>query len=447
MKVENIEYRRVHVDELQTFERNPRRGDVARIGESLRQRGQYRPLVVNRGTHTGRAMEVLAGNHTLAAARSIGMTHVDVGIVDVDEQAARSIVVADNRLADLGDYDEKTLADLLSDLEDLTGTGYSDADLEALLAAQELPAENTDRDDAPPMPDTPPVSAPGDVYELGPHRVVCGDSTDPGVYEALLGDVLADCVWTDPPYGVAYVGKTGDALTIENDADEDAVGGLVRDALSVASTFCRGGAPVYMASPQGPLIHDFQQAFIDAGLLWRQNLVWVKNAMILGRSDYHYKHEPIMYGETGDHDSEDALGSGDDRPVDSVAPHGERHEPVLYGFTPGGSGRLGRGGARWYGDNKQTTVFEFPKPARNGDHPTMKPVDLVLAMLRNSCPPGGVVLDVFGGSGSTLIAAHHLGAKARLIELDPRYVDVICKRWQLHTGVTPIRDGEEVSFL
>lgn len=411
MKVEKIEYKTARVDELQTFNGNPRQGDISAIVDSLRARGQYRPIVVNRGTHTGREMEVLAGNHTLAAARSIGWTHIDVGIVDVDDETAKGIVLADNRLADLGGYDEEALAALLSDLDDLTGTGYSEEDLNAILAAQEIPVENTDRDDAPALPAGDTISVPGDVYELGPHRVWCGDSTDAaGVAENLLHDGLADCVWTDPPYGVSYVGKTKDSLTIENDGAEG-LAELLQGAMGTLVVSAVEGAPVYVAHADTERV-TFETAMRDAGMLVRQNLVWVKNTLVMGRSDYHYKHEPI-----------------------------------LYGFTPGGTGRLGRGGPRWYGDNKQTTVLEYSKPSQNSDHPTMKPVDLVIAMLKNSCPPGGKVLDLFGGSGSTLIAAHHLGAKARLVELDPRYVDVICRRWQAHTGVVPVRDGEEVSFL
>lgn len=178
-----------------------------------------------------------------------------------------------------------------------------------------------------------------------------------------------------------------------------------------------------------PLRLIFEQSMLDAGLLVRQNLIWVKNTMVMGRSDYHYKHEPILEGAVPD--EEDA-----------------EHQPILYGFTPGGAGRLGRGGPRWFGDNKPTTVFEFPKPSRNGEHPTMKPVELIEAMLKNSCPPGGLVLDLFGGSGSTMIAAHHMRARAALVELDPRYCDVICLRYQQHTGVLPIRlsTGEPQDF-
>lgn len=435
-RINAITYERVHVDDLYTFEKNPRRGDVAKVADSLRLRGQYRPIVVNRGTHTGRDMEVLAGNHTLLAARSLGWQQIDVGIIDVDEQTARGIVLADNRLADLGGYDEATLVELLESLDDMAGTGYDDADLEELLAAQRQPAEQTDRDDAPAVEDTPTISAEGDVYELGPHRDMCGDSTNvEAVLGVLMHDGAADCVWTDPPYGVKYEGKRTARRAIENDDDPD-IGDLVRDAMGTAVLAAKPGAPVYMCSPQGPLLHDFQSAFMAAGLQWRQNLVWIKHHFVIGRADYHYKHEPILEGRTPD--------PPDDGGEEVEVPD---HSPLLYGFTPGGEGRLGRGGDRWFGDNKQTTVFDFPKPPSSKDHPTMKPVDLVAAMLANSCRPGGIVLDLFGGSGSTLIAAHHGGQRARLVELDPRYVDVICRRWQEHTGMIPVRNGVEVSFL
>ena len=167
-----------------------------------------------------------------------------------------------------------------------------------------------------------------------------------------------------------------------------------------------------------------------AGYLVRQNLVWVKNTMVLGHSDYQYQHEPILEATAPE------MEPGD----------GKTHDPILYGFAPGGEGRLGRGGPRWYGPNNSTTVFEVPKPPANREHPTMKPVKLILAMMANSIRPGRIVLDPFGGSGSTLIAAHYHGAHARLVELDPRYVDVICARYQKETGEFPRRNGKAVDF-
>ncbi|QXN95263.1 DNA modification methylase [Nocardia iowensis] len=397
------------VDRLRTFEGNPRRGNVDAIAQSLEVTGQYRPVVVNEGTLTGRTLEVLAGNHTLLAARQLGWEELAVGIIDVDEQTARRIVAADNRTADLGDYDHTALFGLLDGLDDLAGTGYSTEDFDKLVA-EIIPREtHTDPDDAPDLPDDP-TSAPGDIWQLGPHRLVVGDATDYAVVEALMDGEQADCVWTDPPYGVDYVGKTKDALRIQGDAVAD-LDELLAGAFASMVAVARPGAPVYVAHADSERLR-FETTLREAGVLVRQNLVWVKNTIVMGRSDYHYKHEPI-----------------------------------LYGFVPGGQGRLGRGGDRWHGDNAQSTTFEFDKPSANRDHPTMKPVALIEAMLANSLRPGGLVLDLFGGSGSTLIAAHQHGSNARLAELDPRYADVICRRFQEHTGVVPVRnDGEAVDF-
>ncbi len=419
---------RLPVGELALFQGNPRRGIVDEIARSLEVSGQYKPIVVNRGTETGRPNEVLAGNHTLLAARKLGWSEVDVWLVDVDDQQARRIVAVDNRLADKGGYDEDDLFALLDGLDDLDGTGYDDADLEQMRRDLYPDEPLTDPDDVPDAP-VDPISAVGQVWELGPHRLLVGDSTDVALVDrALFDGVRADCVWTDPPYGVDYVGKTSEALTIKNDGAKG-LEELLDAAFRVVAAVSKPGAPVYVAHADTERV-TFETTMRRAGLIVRQNLVWVKNTLVLGRSDYHYQHEPILTAEAPD--DEDS---------------GPEHEPVLYGFTSGGKGRLGRGGARWFGDNKQATVFHYKKPARNGQHPTMKPVGLIAAMLANSCPLGGVVFDPFSGSGSTLIAAHGRGARAFCVELDPRYADVIIRRYQEHTGVVPIVSGREVSFV
>ncbi|MDK7213412.1 DNA methyltransferase [Corynebacterium pyruviciproducens] len=450
-RVSRIEYRSVPVGELALFSGNPRRGDVDRIAESLSARGQYRPIVVNAGTVTGRSMEVLAGNHTLMAARQLGWDTIDCGVIDVDDTTAKAIVAADNRLADLGGYDEQSLADLLQDVGDLAGTGYTDEDLDALLKDLEVPAENTDPDDAPEIPEENPVTVEGDVWELGPHRLYCGDSTmtDP-VMDHLMGDGLADCVWTDPPYGVEYVGKTKSSLTIKNDTSAG-LHDLLDGAFGMLIAATKPGAAVYVAHADTNRV-VFQEALQAAGVIFRQNLIWVKNSIALGHSDYHYQHEPILYATTPDFsESPESDAAATPPPVDPAAPYNADHQPLLYGYTPGAAGRRGRSGEGWYGDNGQSTVFNVPRPQRNSVHPTMKPVDLIRPMLHNSCPPGGIVLDLFGGSGSTLIACHHEKMRARLVELDPRYCDVICRRFQEHTGIVPLRRAgdtvEEVSFL
>lgn len=400
----------VPLDELTPFPGNAKRGDVDTIRASLRRNGQYRSLVV-REIPNG-PLIVLAGNHTMQALAAEGHEAARCEIVLCDDATARRINLADNRTAELGDYDNDALAELLSYMDgDLEGTGWTDADIDALLGDEAVAL--TDPDDIP-APPVAPVTQPGDVWNLGPHRVLCGDAADLAAVEAMLAGDRADCMWTDPPYGVDYVGKTKDALTIRNDG-ADGLPALLAGAFAVATAALKPGAPVYIAHPPGPDGAVFWDAVKQAGWLHRQNLVWDKGTMVLGRSDYHYQHEPILYGFT----------------------------------DPGsGSGRLGRGGDRWHGDNAQTTVFQIPKPSRSETHPTMKPVELIATHLNNSCPRGGLVYEPFGGSGSTLIAAHTTSRTARLVELDPRYVDVVCRRYQTHTGTRPIlaATGEEHDF-
>lgn len=404
-----VETRDVPLGKLTRFPGNARRGDVERIRESIRRHGQYRALVVRA---TGDELVILAGNHTRDALASEGHEHARCEVVTCDDDEARRINLADNRLAEIGTYDEDALAELLSYLDgDYDGTGYTAEDVDALVhMPEELPAL-TDPDHVPEPPKEP-VSAPGDVWNLGPHRVLCGDATDIAAVEAMLAGDRCDCMWTDPPYGVEYVGKTKDALTIKNDGAQD-LPELLAGAFAVATAALKPGAAVYVAHPAGALHRQFLESFYAAGFLFRQGLIWVKDAMVLGHSDYHFRHEPIMFG-----------------------------------YTDGSQGRRGRGGEGWHGDNAQTSVFEVPKPSRSEEHPTMKPVDLIAAMLANSCPPNGLVYEPFGGSGSTLIAAHTLGRTARVVELDPRYVDVICRRYQEHTGAKPVHavTGQEVDF-
>lgn len=421
----------VPVAGLQHYGRNPRRGNVDLIAESLQHHGQYKPIVVRTGT-----MEVLAGNHTLRAAKQLGWDQIAATFVDVDDDQAARIVLVDNRSNDVAGYDETELAELLTSLPDLGGTGFDQASLDELVhGLEQEPAEAPDEADELPEP-TPTIARTGDVFDLGEHRVICGDATDPEVLARVLASHPADAMWTDPPYGVEYVGKTEQALRIRNDGADD-LDQLLTDAFTAAAAALRPGAPVYVAHTPGPDGMKFQVALESAGFSVRQNLIWVKNAMVLGHSDYQYRHEPIL----------EAHAPGAEPEADEQPGQGKGHDPILYGFAPGGAGRLGRGGPRWYGTNNRTTVFEVPKPPASREHPTMKPVKLILAMLANSVRPGQSVLDPFAGSGSTLIAAHYHGARARVVELDPHYVDVICARYQRLTGTTPVRAGKTVDFL
>lgn len=391
-----IETREIAVKDLHTFYKNPNVGNVGEIAKSLKVNGQYRAIVVNMGTHTGRPLEVLAGNHTLMAARELGWETITAHVLDVDEDQATRIVLADNRTAELGEIDPEVLLEIAGSLDDLEGTGYTDEDLEALV--EEVPAELLGDEDAVPD-DVEPRSEVGDVWVLGPHRVICGDSTDAEVVAELMDGGQADAMWIDPPYGVDYVGKTKDALTIQNDGNAG-LSTLLAGIFTSAFTAMRAGAPFYVAHADTERV-TFESELEAAGFTVRQNLIWAKNTIVMGRSDYHYKHEPI-----------------------------------LYGFKPAGKGygRMGRGGDHWFGDDAQSTVFEVEKPPANRQHPTMKPVRLIEEMLRNSAHKGDVVIDLCGGSGSTLLAAEKLGMKARLCELDPKFVDVIVARWEEATG-------------
>lgn len=242
----------------------------------------------------------------------------------------------------------------------------------------------------------------GEIWQLGRHKICCGDSTDEGNVRKLLDGKLADCCWTDPPYGVSYVGKTSDSLTIENDGAKD-LPVFIAKSFNAINTALKPGSAIYVAHPAGALQQVFLNNFIDF-FTFRQQLIWVKNAFALGRSDYHY-----------------------------------RHEPILFGYTRGGEGRNGRGGDKWYGDNAQDSVFEVKKPNRNGEHPTMKPIELIQAMISNSSGRNALLFEPFSGSGSTMIAAQQMEGDRTVygFELSEAYCEVICQRFQSLTGIEP----------
>jgi len=290
--------------------------------------------------------------------------------------------------------------------------------VEAATPAPPPPETFTDPDDVP--EEAPAITAPGDLWRLGAHRLICGDARDPATIAALMGDELATCCWTDPPYGVSYVGGNHErtskerlavgGLTIRNDAlDPSDLGALLDAAFAAVDVVLVPGARIYVSPPAGPLAAVFMTS-VAARWNYRQQLVWVKNSLVLGHSDYPYRHEPIAYANKD------------------------------------GAGRWGRGAQGWYGDHAQTSVFEVDRPPANRIHPTMKPVELVARMVANSSAVDDVVVDPFGGSGTTLIACHQLHRRARLVELEPGYVDVICRRWQEHTGAAPLRDGVPHNF-
>jgi DNA modification methylase len=241
-----------------------------------------------------------------------------------------------------------------------------------------------------PEPPVDPITRPGDLWLLGDHRLLCGDSTKADDVERLMAGAKADMMFTDPPYGVSYVGKTKKALTIQNDGEED-LPKLLDGSFAGALLATREGACWYVAAPPGPLHWEFARRLMELGV-YRQTLVWVKDAMVLGHSHYHYKHEPIFYG-----------------------------------WKPGASHREPP-------DRTQVSVWEIARPKRSEEHPTMKPVELVAKAIGNSSLQDESVYEPFCGSGTTLIAAEQLGRKCYGMEISPQYCDVIVKRWETLTG-------------
>jgi site-specific DNA-methyltransferase (adenine-specific) len=383
----------INIDEVHTHPANVRQGDVGAISESLKAHGQYRPIVYQQSTH-----RILAGNHTYKAAKALGWTHIAATPVICDDEQALRILLADNKANDLATYDEPELIELLKQLADtsdgLLGTLFDEDELDSLIEDNshfELPSEVDD------VPDkAPSITNAGDVWLLGKHKVMCGDSTNGEQVKVLMGGLEADLVWTDPPYGVAYVGKTKDALTIENDdMDIDALQEFLTKAFKAGYEVTKKGGCWYVAAPSGNIFQAFSIPLSILGI-WRHTLVWVKDSLVMGRADYHYRHESIFYGWK---------------------------EGAAHQAPP---------------DRKQDTVWEIPRPHRSAEHPTMKPVELIAKAIKNSTNQNQIVLDLFGGSGSTLIAAEETNRIGYLMELDPRYVDVICARYQKHTGQQPV---------
>jgi DNA modification methylase len=385
------------VDSVRPYPGNPRRNDhaVEVVAKSVREFGFRQPIVVD-------ADGVIVVGHTrYKAALKLGLSEVPAHVaLDLTPAQAKAYRLADNRTASIAEWDDdKLVAELLALRDvgvDLDLLGFPADELTEMLGGG-VTLEG-DPDDTPELP-ADPVTRPGDLWRLGKHRLVCGDAADPAAYAKLLEGTQADLLLTDPPYGVSYVGGTADAMTLANDdlAPEDYDPFLAK-TLGAAAACLKPGAAFYVwhADVHGATV---RRAAERAGLPLRQVLVWVKSAFAMGRADYHWQHEPCLYGW---------------RPG---APH------------------------QWHGGRAQGTTLCFDRPARNGEHPTMKPVALFQRLVENSCPAGGVVLDPFAGSGTTLVAAHACGRRAALLEVDPRYCDVVVKRFEALTGLTATREA------
>ncbi len=394
-------------EKLVPYARNARthsEEQVAQIAASIVEFGFTNPILA------GSDGVIVAGHGRLAAAQKLGLDTVPVVVLDhLTPTQRRALIIADHRIAENAGWDDAMLRIELHSLQEdgfnLDITGFDADALAEIMAGEETTVDgNTDEDSLPEISETV-ISRPGDVWILGNHRLVCGDATQASSYEQLLAGQRVQMIWSDLPYNVNYANSAKDKLRgkhrpILNDNLGEGFYDFVFDALSLMLPHCDGAVYIAMSSSE---LDTLQAAFRAAGGKWLTFIIWAKHTFTLGRADYQRQYEPILYG------------------------------------WPEGSSR------HWCGDRDQGDVWNIKKPARNDLHPTMKPVELMERSIRNSSRPGDVVLDCFGGSGSTLIAADKSGRRCFMMELDPKYCDVIVRRWQEFSGGKAIsEDGQRV---
>ncbi len=394
MNLLKLEYRAVEA--LIPYARNAKQhseAQVAQIAASIREFGWGAPILIDGQNN------VIAGHGRLLAARKLGITEVPVVPMEhLTDTQRRALILADNKIGENASWEDELLGIELSELKDagfdLGLTGFSTEEWEALIAGEEPNKDGLTDDDAVPELSENPISQTGDLWILGEHKLLCGDATKADDYKLLLGEELVDMTFTDPPYNVNYANTAKEKMLgknrpILNDNLGEGFGSFLFDACDNILTRTKGAIYIAMSSSE---LDTLQAAFRAAGGKWSTFIIWAKNTFTLGRADYQRQYEPILYGwrDGADH--------------------------------------------YWCGARDQGDVWSIKKPAKNDLHPTMKPVELVERAVRNSSKTRDLVLDPFGGSGTTLIACEKTARRARLIELDPKYVDVIVRRWEEYTG-------------
>ena len=380
-------YEDVEIEKLKPYKNNARTHSdeqIEKIAKSMKEFGFINPVLVDGN------LNVIAGHGRILGAKKLGMKEVPcLFIEDLTEEQKRAYIIADNRLAEDAGWDKELLKIELEDLKnmnfDITLTGFELEDFDFSMDETKVIEDEFDENVT-----EEPTSKKGEIYKLGKHFLMCGDSTDINDVEKLMNGVKADMLLTDPPYNVDYEGGTG--LTIQNDnMDDETFREFLRVSFFNANSVMKEGAVFYIwhADSEG---YNFRGACHDIGWKVRQCLIWCKNTLVMGRQDYHWKHEPC-----------------------------------LYGWKEGAS-------HLWASDRKQTTVLEFDRPSVSKEHPTMKPVGLFDYLIKNNTKKDDIVLDLFAGSGTSIIACEQNGRIAYSMELDPKYVDVIISRWEKLTG-------------
>lgn len=391
----------MNIDEIIPYENNPRKNDdaVEAVANSIKNFGFKSPIVVD-------ANKVIVNGHTrLKASKLLGLTMVPVIIAsDLTEEQCRALRLADNKTAEIASWDKKLL---LQELESIDWEGLqmdmTDFGFDNIFDSKPQEVTHDDFEEGQYIPATP-YSMQGDVYLLGRHRIMCGDSTNPEMVKTLLNGKKADMIFTDPPYNVNYEGSDGQSIQNDNMGNEEFYNFLLSVYKNMFDSIKEGGS-IYVCHADSEGL-NFRKAFIDAGFKLAQCLIWVKNSFTMGRQDYQWQHEPI-----------------------------------LYGWKPGA-------GHYFVDDRSLSTVWFYDKPKHNDLHPTMKPLELVGQGINNGSLLGQLVLDLFGGSGSTLIACEQAGRINYSMELDEKYADVIVKRFIKYKDSTDdcylIRDGVQI---
>lgn len=393
--------RTVDINDLAPYEANARRGNIEMIRESLRVHGQFRPIVVQESTGT-----ILAGNHTWMAAREEGWDKIDAHFIDVDDEQAKKIVLVDNRANDVAGYDIPSLAELLKSVEDLEGTGFDDKSLEEVMAALGASGfgASVDVDDAPALPESDPTTELGDLYALGRHRLLCGDSTSTTDFDRLIGEAEVDLIFTDPPYNMNFDGRKGKWLASSSERPQQVLmndnlstegfGELLHGAFTNGLSRLKHGGSVYSFCDWR---HYAQVAGVFSTFFNQKSaIIWDKTHFGMG-VHYRMQYEILLFGCNGD-------------------------KPDL-----------------WTAGKKERDVWQQQREnTREYKHVTQKPVELAERAIRNSSNPGCVVLDLFGGSGTTLIACEGMNRTCYMMELDRGYCDVVVKRWEKITGMKAV---------
>ncbi|UBM06625.1 site-specific DNA-methyltransferase [Enterococcus mundtii] len=374
----------------------PGMDEYEKLKHSILEFGFVDPPIFNKRTGN-----LVGGHQRVAVAKDLGLCEeIEVSVVDLSLEREKSLNVALNKIS--GEWDEDKLAVLLKELdsEALDVSGFSEDEFQDVIdqfdAKLDMGNEAIDDNYEIELPKEP-KSKLGDIYQLGNHRLMCGDSTDIEQIEELMDGEKADMLITDPPYNVNYEGKTEDSLTIQNDNKTSLeFYEFLKNAFAAVYKQLDIGASFYVWYASSEVV-NFVTALVESNFLVKQELIWCKNTFVLGRQDYHWQHEPCIYGWKAD------------------------------------------GSHKWRGDRKQTTVLNFDKPLSNKEHPTMKPVPLFDYQIKNSSKKSDRILDIFGGSGTTVIACEQNNRHAYLMELDLRYVDVIINRWEEFTGKKAIK--------